>query len=192
MFGNVDLENEKYLKCSLCILRSSTKPVCWGFDQKLWEEVFRLAADRLREPNVFHQDQLKEDVMVPAKHQELNDDWWRWQLWWWWWTKGKNMPVVERKPPNHHLIHDHANPPPDHDQWSLIIILSVQLSLWIYISGNRYEPVDSSAIIIVLKHLGGQVFWRSTKCLPRRQNESRKISIFNKTLQGTCESAFTI
>ena len=40
------------------------------------------------------------------------------------------MPVVERKPPNHHLIHDHANPPPDHDHYIECTIVFMNVYLW--------------------------------------------------------------
>ena len=60
-------------RSSLCILRSTTQAVSWGLDQELGEEVLRLAADRLREPHVLHQDQLEQDVVVSVK-QKLSKD----------------------------------------------------------------------------------------------------------------------
>ena len=60
-------------RSSLCILRPTTQTVSWGLDQELGEEVLRLAADRLREPHVLHQDQLEQDVVVSVKHKIGND-----------------------------------------------------------------------------------------------------------------------
>ena len=60
-------------RSSLCILRATTQAVSWGLDQELGEEVLRLAADRLREPHVLHQDQLEQDVVVSVKHKLSND-----------------------------------------------------------------------------------------------------------------------
>ena len=63
----------KKKRSSLCILRPTTQTVSWGLDQELGEEVLRLAADRLREPHVLHQDQLEQDVVVSVK-QKLSYD----------------------------------------------------------------------------------------------------------------------
>ena len=60
-------------RSSLCILRPTTQAVSWGLDQELGEEVLCLAADRLREPHVLHQDQLEQDVVVSVKHKLSND-----------------------------------------------------------------------------------------------------------------------
>ena len=120
----------KKKRSSLCILRPTTQAVSWGLDQELGEEVLRLAADRLREPHVLHQDQLEQDVVVSVK-QKLSKDKTitmmkikvfelacckRVTRNYFYYSFYYYLPVVEGKSAHHHLVHDNAHSPPDEER----------------------------------------------------------------------------
>ena len=57
-------------------------------------------------------------------------------------------------------------------------MIQIQIQILDYI---QCSPVDSSTVVVVLKHFWGQVLWRSAEGLKRRTNNLvMKVKIINK------------